>query len=80
MHAYLIIMTIHAVIVIILCLCLRFYFHEQLSAVRIARTVLYTIFFPLLDLYIIINILSLFIEWRTYKELKEIYHLEEEKK
>lgn len=79
MKIYLLIMGAHAIIVAILCL-LHTYLHEKPSPKEIIRMIINTIFFPLLDLCIIFSLLGLFFEWRTYKELKEIYHLEEEKK
>ena len=79
MKIYLLIMGAHAIIVAMLCI-LHIYLHGKLSLKEIIRMIINTIFFPLLDLRIIFNLLGLFFEWRTYKELKEIYHLEEEMK
>lgn len=79
MKTYLLIMSIHAIIIAILCI-LHIYLHGKFSPKEVIRMIINTIFFPLLDLHVIFNLLGLFFEWRTYKELKEIYHLEEEMK
>lgn len=76
MKTYILIMGIHIIIVAILCI-LHIYLHGKFSPKEVIRMIINTIFFPLLDLHIIFNLLGLFFEWRTYKELKEIYHLEE---